>query len=200
MCCTAVYGCTTSVTAVCVEGGPEIIDDCRTHVKLEGKLLAGQTYVSKPGRLPCKAVIHAVGPMWHGGREDEENQLFAAVTQSMEEANQRGFRTVAIPAISTGIFNFPQNRAVDIILCACRDYLIDQSGTSLREIHIVDNDPKIIGLFETSLQSLTLPSGPGPEEGHSETLSRRVRTSAQNDEQMANDSGESHSTKLLASL
>ena len=172
-----------------VEGGPELIDECRTFVKLEGKLLPGQVYVSKPGRLPCKAVIHAVGPMWRGGKKDEENQLYAAVSQSLEGATQRGFHTIAIPAISAGIFGFPPDRATEIILSASRDYLTDMNGTCLKEIHIVDRDHKVISLFEMSLKSMTLPSEPGPEEGHSEPTGRRVRTQ-RNSELTGNAAGE----------
>jgi len=172
-----------------VEGGPEIIDDCRTYVKLEGRLLPGQVYVSKPGRLPCKVVIHAVGPMWRRGQNGEENQLYAAVSQSMEEATQRGFQTIAIPAISAGIFGFPPDRATEIILSASRDYLTDRRGTCLKEVHIVDNDPKVISHFESSLKSMTLPSEPGPEEGHAEPSARRLRTQ-RNAEPVANAAGE----------
>ena len=139
-------------------------------------MLPGQVYVSRAGRLPCKAVIHAVGPMWRGGGRNEENQLYAAVSQSLEEATQRGFQTIAVPAISAGIFGFPAHRATEIILSATRDYLTDQHGTCLKEVHIVDSDPRVIGHFESSLKSMTLPSEPGPEEGHSEPGVRRVKT------------------------
>jgi len=182
-----------------VEGGAEVIEDCRMHVKLQGKLLPGQTYVSKAGRLPCKSVIHAVGPMWRGGQRDEENHLYAAVLQSMQEASQRGFQTIAIPAISAGIFKFPLDRATEIILSASRDYLTDQGGTCLREVHIVDNDPKVISHFETSLKSMTLPSGPGPEEEHSEHTVRRMKTQ-KTAELAENASGEFQCILLLTCL
>jgi len=179
------------VTCQCcdVEGGSEIIEDCRTHVKLEGRMLPGQVYVSKPGQLPCKVVIHAVGPMWRGGKRDEENQLYAAVSQSIEEATQRGFQTIAIPAISAGIFGFPPDRATEIILSASRDHFTDRRGTCLKEIHIVDKDPRVISLFESSLKSMTLPTEPGPEEGHSEPAVRRVRAH-KNVQQTGNADGE----------
>jgi len=136
------------------------------HVKIEGKLLPGQAFVSTPGRLPCKAIIHAVGPRWRGGHRNEENQLYAAVMQSMQEATQRGFQTIAIPAISAGLFSFPLQRAIDIILTALRDFLTDQSGTCLKEVHVVDNDSQVINSFETMLKSMTLPDQPGPDEEH----------------------------------
>jgi len=172
-----------------VEGGPEIIDDCRTFVKLEGRMLPGQVYVSKPGRLPCKAVMHAVGPMWRGGQHDEENQLYAAVSQSLDEATQRGFSTIAVPAISAGIFGFPPDRATLIILSASRDYLTDRSGTCLKEVHIVDSDPTMISRFESSLKSMTLPAEAGAEEGQSELPARRVKAQ-QSAEPTGNATGE----------
>jgi len=158
-----------------VEGGNEIIDDCRIHVKLSGKLLPGQTHVSKPGRLPCKAVIHAVGPMWREGQrnDNQKNQLYAAVLQSLDEASQRSYRTIAIPAISAGIFSFPLDIAAEIILSAVRDYLTDQSGTCLKEVHVIDSNPQVMSHFEMFLKSMTLPNEPGPEEGHSESSATR---------------------------
>ena len=173
------------------EGGPEVTDDCHVHVKLYGRLLPGQTYVSKPGRLPCKAVIHAVGPTWRGGHHEEENLLSAAVLQSLQDASERRFQTIAVPAISSGIFGFPLNRATEIILSASRDYLTDQGDTFPREVHVVDNDPQVMSCFEKTLKSMTLPSEPGPEEGHSETAVRRVRA-PRNAELTGNASGELH--------
>ena len=120
-------------------------------------------------------MIHAVGPMWRGGRQAEENHLYAAVMQSMEESSLRGFQTIAIPAISAGVFGFPLKRAIEIILTTSRDYLTDQSGTCLKEVHVVDNDPQVMSSFEMSLKAMTLPSQPGPEEEHPETQVRRVR-------------------------
>jgi len=170
-CCVEFVHC-----AVDVKGGSEVTEECRMRVKLEGKLLPGQTFVSRPGRLPCKAVIHAVGPMWRGGKHNEENHLYAAVSQSMLEASQRGYQTIAVPAISAGIFGFPVKRAVEIILTASRDFLTDASGTCLKDVYVVDNDPEVINSFETSLKSMTLPSEPGPDEEPHEHQARRVRT------------------------
>jgi len=127
--------------------------------------------------------------MWRQGQHGEENQLYAAVSQSMEEATQRGFQTIAIPAISAGIFGFPPDRATEIILSASRDYLTDRRGTCLKEVHIVDNDPKVISHFKSSLKSMTLPSEPGPKEGHAEPSARRLRTQ-RNAEPVANAAGE----------
>ena len=177
--------------SVCATGGNEINDDCHMHVKLEGKLLPGQTYTSRPGRLPCKAVIHAVGPKWSGGRRNEENHLYMAVMNSMDEASHRGFQSIAIPAISAGIFGFPLDRATEIILTASRDHLTDQRGTSLKEVHIVDTDRQVISHFEASLKSMTVPSSPGPEEERSESTARRVRTPRNVDEATRNTTGES---------
>jgi len=171
-----------------VEGGREVIEECHMRVKLEGKLLPGQTFVSKPGRLPCQAVIHAVGPMWRGGKHNEENHLYAAVSQSMQEASQRSYQTIAVPAISAGIFGFPVMRAAEIILTASRDFLADAGGTCLKDVYVVDNDPEVINSFETSLKSMTLPSQPGPEEEPHEHQARRVR-SQKSAEQTQNLSG-----------
>jgi len=104
--------------------------------------------------------------MWEEGKRDEANKLYAAVSLSLQEATQRGYQSIAMPAISTGIFGFPLDKATEIILSASRDFLTDQSGTCISEVHIVDNDPRVISCFETALRSLTISSQPGPEEDH----------------------------------
>ena len=168
--------------------GNTIVDECYTHVKLNGKLLPGHTFVSKPGRLPCKAIIHAVGPMWRGGQHHENDELYVAVMNALTDAAERGFQTIAIPAISAGSFGFPVDQAAEIILSASRDYLTDQSGTRLQQVHIVDNDPEVVRRFETVLKSLTVPSI--ADEEHPSPSGRRVMRSHKDGEVMQNASGE----------
>jgi len=171
------------------EGGSEVVADGHVHVKSFGPLLPSQTYISKPDRLSCKAATHAVSPAWRGGQLNEENILYPAALQSMPDAFEGSFQQIAIPTTSAGIFDLPVNRATENNLSASCDYLTEQNDTCLREAHVVDNDPQVMSRFETSLNSMTLPSRPGSEEGHSQTGVRRV-TVQMNAELAGNTSGE----------
>jgi len=130
------------------EGGAEIQRECSSFIKINGPLLQAQLYVSKSGRLPCKAVIHAVGPIWSSGQKDEKNLLYETVFNILEEAEDRSFTSVALPAISTGLYRFPLQLATRIILDAVKSFVKQASPTQkLREVHIIDQSSDVISQF-----------------------------------------------------
>jgi O-acetyl-ADP-ribose deacetylase (regulator of RNase III) len=93
-------------------GGPAILDECR-------RLGGCQTGDAKPttaGNLDARYVIHTVGPVWQGGEHGEDELLASCHRRSLEVAAQLGVRTVAFPAISTGVYRFPVERAARIAL------------------------------------------------------------------------------------
>ena len=111
-------------------------------------MLPAQFYVSKPGRLPCKAIIHAVGPIWSSGHKNEKNLLYETVVSILEETEKRMFTSVALPAISTGIYRFPLQLATTVILDAVKDFLKQpMTRQTLREVHIIDQSSKVISQF-----------------------------------------------------
>ena len=104
-------------------GGPAILEACkiiRRDQYPEG-LPTGHAVVTPGGDLPARHVIHTVGPVWHGGDRDERALLTNAYRNSMDQARQHGLRTVAFPAISTGIFGFPIDQAAPIALGTVAD-------------------------------------------------------------------------------
>jgi O-acetyl-ADP-ribose deacetylase (regulator of RNase III) len=77
-----------------------------------------------PGfRLPAKGVIHTPGPVWHGGRSNEDAQLASCYRRSLEVAAEHGARSIAFPCISTGVYHFPSERAAAIALATVREFL-----------------------------------------------------------------------------
>ncbi|KAI0243085.1 hypothetical protein LSAT2_008812, partial [Lamellibrachia satsuma] len=90
--------------AIVDAGGPEIQQDCDDYMRQRSyrNLNPGQVYVSTSGRLPCKKVIHAVGPRWQGGYCSEENDLYDAIYESMVAVEQCRLSSVALPALSSG--------------------------------------------------------------------------------------------------
>src|SRR6266508_5652905 len=89
--------------AVRRKGGPSVQQECDRI----GGCAVGGTVVTGGGNLSVRWVIHAVGPVWHGGQEGEEKLLASAVRSSLERAEEIGAKSIALPAISTGVYGFP---------------------------------------------------------------------------------------------
>ena len=90
--------------------GPELLAECRA---LHG-CKTGGAKITSGYRLPARHVIHAVGPVWHGGSHGEEEALASCYARAIELCQCHGLASVAFPAISTGVYRFPADRAADI--------------------------------------------------------------------------------------
>ncbi len=99
--------------------GPELWEECR---KL-GRCPTGDARITRGYRLPARHVIHAVGPKWHGGNEGEDALLASAYRRSLELARDHGLKSIAFPAISTGIYGFPPERAAPIAVRTVAEFL-----------------------------------------------------------------------------
>jgi len=104
--------------------GPELLAECRT---LNGAR-TGEAKITRGHRLPARHVIHTVGPVWHGGRSGEEELLASCYRESLQLAADHGLETVAFPAISTGVYAFPIERATRIALREVRAGLDRHAG------------------------------------------------------------------------
>ena len=131
-------------------GGPEIMrelseryDGCPT----------GGAVVTGAGRLPAKAVIHAVGPRWRGGEHGEADLLASAYRSAFALARDHGHATLAAPSISTGIYGFPIERAAPIALSEARDAL-EEPETSITEITFALFSPADVRAFVRTLENL----------------------------------------------
>jgi O-acetyl-ADP-ribose deacetylase (regulator of RNase III) len=96
--------------------GPELLAECRT---LRG-CATGDAKITKGYRLKAKYVIHAVGPVWHGGDHGEDATLASCYRRAIELAAANGCASIAFPAISTGVYRFPVERAARIAVAATR--------------------------------------------------------------------------------
>ena len=97
-------------------GGPVILEECKRLRRTDYKdgLPAGQAVATTAGELPASYVIHTVGPVWHGGDDKEEEYLAAAYDNCLTVAAGRAVKSIAFPAISTGVYGFPADRAARI--------------------------------------------------------------------------------------
>jgi O-acetyl-ADP-ribose deacetylase (regulator of RNase III) len=100
-------------------GGPAILDECRRL----GGCDTGDAKATTAGGLPARHVIHTVGPVWHGGEQGEAELLASCHRRALEVAVELGCRTVAFPAISTGVYGYPVERAAEVALRTTRDEL-----------------------------------------------------------------------------
>jgi O-acetyl-ADP-ribose deacetylase (regulator of RNase III) len=99
--------------------GPELLAECRAL----GGCPTGEARMTKGYRLPARYVIHTVGPVWRGGGRNEDALLASCYRRCLENATAHGLKTIAFPAISTGIYSFPADRAARVAVGAVRDYL-----------------------------------------------------------------------------
>ena len=109
-------------------GGPAIMAACKAIRDAQGGCPTGEAVITTGGLLAAPYVIHAVGPVWHGGAQDEDALLASAYRNSIRLAAQHQLRTLAFPNISTGIYGFPRERAADIAIQAVRDALAAAPG------------------------------------------------------------------------
>lgn len=110
--------------------GPELLAECRTL----GGCPTGDAKATSGYNLPARWVIHTVGPIWRGGNEGELELLASAYRRSLEEAVRVGAKTVAFPAISTGVYGYPKEAAALVAISEIKKFL---EHTELEEVRLV---------------------------------------------------------------
>jgi O-acetyl-ADP-ribose deacetylase (regulator of RNase III) len=108
--------------------GPELLAECRTL----GGARTGEAKVTRGYRLPARWVIHTPGPVWHGGNSGEAERLARCYQNSFARAREIGARSIAFPAISTGVYRFPIEAATEIAVREARRALADGFLTEVR--------------------------------------------------------------------
>ncbi|MEJ5300998.1 MAG: macro domain-containing protein [Thermodesulforhabdaceae bacterium] len=133
--------------AIKKKGGPSIQEECNKI----GRIKVGEAVVTGAGNLKAKYVIHAVGPRYGEGNEDEK--LRNATWNSLLRATEKGCKNVAFPAISTGIFGFPKDRCASIMLKTAQEFLKNQE-TTLEEVVFCLYSKEDLEIFEKTLESI----------------------------------------------
>jgi O-acetyl-ADP-ribose deacetylase (regulator of RNase III) len=138
--------------AIARRGGPSIQEESDVWVHQHGAVTHGEPAYTGAGRLPCRFVIHAVGPVW--GEGDEDAKLSAAIRGCLSVADRLQLKSIALPAISTGIFGFPKERAARIILQSIRDYFISHPASGLEVVRLTLFDPPSVDIFAAAWRDL----------------------------------------------
>ena len=130
--------------AIFAPAGPELDAACAAL----GGCPTGDAKATSGFRLPARWIIHAVGPVWHGGDAGEPELLASAYRRSLAVAGDIGARSVAFPAISTGIYGYPLDPATDIAVRTCRE-----ADTSVDLVRFVAFDAKTLNAYRRFLEN-----------------------------------------------
>ncbi|MCA1847227.1 MAG: O-acetyl-ADP-ribose deacetylase [Actinobacteria bacterium] len=131
--------------AIHAAGGPSIAAECRRI----GHCPTGGAVATTAGELPAQFVIHAVGPVWHGGDRGEAALLASAYVSTLDEASRIGARSVAFPAISTGIYGYPLREATTVAVESVRNW----KGEGIDLVRFVCFDGPTLDAYRSALAS-----------------------------------------------
>jgi glutamate racemase len=139
--------------AISQAGGPAIDDESADWINIYGPLVPGVAALTSAGEMPSSYVVHVAGPIYADGQENEE-LLTAAVLAVLDTVSEIEAASVAIPAISAGIYGYPADDATSVITDAVVEYLADQD-TTLRSVRLVGFDPVMTERFAAAISSDT---------------------------------------------
>ncbi len=125
--------------------GPQLLAECRTL----GGCPTGEAKITKGYKLPAGHVIHTVGPVWHGGNRNEDGLLADCYRNSLRLAAENGCGTVAFPAISTGVYRFPRDRACTIAVRTVREFI--EQDDAIEMVIFCCFDAQTYALYEREL-------------------------------------------------
>lgn len=129
-------------------GGPEIARECAAI----GQCETGHAVATTAGRLPARHVIHAVAPIWRGGRDREDELLAGAYRRSLEVADGLGDKSIAFPSLGTGMYGYPIERAAPLVVQTIAKYLRGRTG--IEEVTMVLFTEADLQAYERALTEL----------------------------------------------
>ena len=127
--------------------GPELLAECRAL----GGCPTGSAKITRGYRLPAAHVIHAVGPIWYGGRAGEDALLASCYRTALHTAHEHGLKSIAFPAISCGAYHFPAERAADIVMRTLSEEL--PGCESLARVVFALRDESVEHAFRSALSN-----------------------------------------------
>jgi len=125
--------------------GPRLLEECKTL----NSCPTGEAKITKGYNLPAKFVIHTVGPVWNGGNRNEDKLLASCYNNSLKLAKQNGIKSIAFPAISTGVYGFPSDRAASIAVRTVKEFL--EKDDSIEKVIFVCFDERTLLNYKNAL-------------------------------------------------
>lgn len=136
--------------AISRHGGGIIQEESDAWVRKHGPVVTGSAAITSAGRLPAQFVIHAVGPVWGSGNEEEK--LSNAVRSALDMAETHHLKSVSLPGISSGIFGGPKDVCAQVIVETAVEYLQQNPSTGLREVRFCNIDQVTVSAFVAAAQ------------------------------------------------
>jgi O-acetyl-ADP-ribose deacetylase (regulator of RNase III) len=133
-------------------GGPAILEECKQIVARQGRLPAGQAVLTTGGNLRARYVIHTVGPVWHGGGDNEAQLLRSAYRECLKLATDNELASISFPSISTGAYGYPVAEAAEIAVNTVVSFL-EERATPLKEVVFALYDSRTYESYCSALQA-----------------------------------------------
>mmetsp|Transcript_7694 Transcript_7694/g.24678 ORF Transcript_7694/g.24678 Transcript_7694/m.24678 type:complete len:593 (-) Transcript_7694:46-1824(-) len=138
--------------AISRRGGAVIQRESNDWVDANGEIATGDVAVTSAGNLPCRWIVHGVGPVWHGGNQNEREHLCSVLRKSMDTADSLGARCLAIPAVSSGIFGFPKPLCASLLVRTAVEVATSTTFKSLVAVRFTNFDQESVDLFEQAVK------------------------------------------------
>lgn len=135
-------------------GGPEILEACKKIVEIQGGCQTGEAVITTAGKLPSRFVIHTVGPVWRGGKNDEQEKLASCYINSLQLAVINDCQSVGFPNISTGVYGFPKAQAAQIAVNTVSGFL--SKNNRIEKVIFVCFDEENYRLIKEQLNVLSM--------------------------------------------
>ena len=144
--------------AIHCAAGTELLEECKKIAAERrnipgGPCPAGDAVITGAGNLPCRFVIHTVGPVWHGGSRGEAETLASCYRNSLLLASEAGLKSIAFPNISTGVYGYPKDKAAAVAIDAVQKNLVE--FPSIQQVLFVCFDEENFRLYQAILGSVT---------------------------------------------
>jgi len=140
--------------AIVRAGGRDIEEESQQYIREHGPVPTGSVAVTSAGHMLALHVIHAVGPYWQGGNHGEPQKLQSAIWNSLKAANSLKLNSIAIPAVSSGIFGYPKDECAKVVINTCKEFCERNVNQPPSDIRLTNFDEPTVSVFERVFRNI----------------------------------------------